>query len=362
MNNNSTDDPFSLLSPAGVNQINIQIYKGDGNTFDKVFDLYDEDANEYYELIVEVSSQVLYFNLNGVPTRFQIEDKWLDADYCGYQEYETLVDGFAELDGCYTSDESQYYKQYQETLSIAKRRDFSSYPIALVHKKFGDDDDYHYETDFTAAVVFFDGTKNKRGSLFEADRVSINDRNNDFYEGVFQYDINGDNRIPLYTSPPKNYVEKLSRIKGRNLIGNKDNNTYKGSNKNDLIDGKRGDDILDGNKGNDIIYGGHGVDQLYGNSGNDFLDGRQDDDLLVGGSGFDVFKLSGGNDTIVDFRLKQDKIAIPKKYIGNFSIESTNGSATVSVAGFGRLVLNNIGQEQLNKAYDKVFMSYVDPF
>ena len=89
----------------------------------------------------------------------------------------------------------------------------------------------------------------------------------------------------------------------------------RGADKDDELYGEAGDDKLYGNGGNDRLYGGDGTDYLYAGAGNDWLNGGQGADRLHGGAGEDVFVfdvLDGGIDTIEDFHVQEDKIALSK--------------------------------------------------
>ena len=89
----------------------------------------------------------------------------------------------------------------------------------------------------------------------------------------------------------------------------------RGADKDDELYGEAGDDKLYGNNGNDILNGGAGNDYLNGGYGNDWLNGGQGADRLHGGAGEDVFVfdvLDGGIDTIEDFHVQEDKIALSK--------------------------------------------------
>ena len=89
----------------------------------------------------------------------------------------------------------------------------------------------------------------------------------------------------------------------------------RGADKDDELYGEAGDDKLYGNGGNDRLYGGAGADYLYAGAGNDWLNGGQGADRLHGGAGADVFVfdvLDGSIDTIEDFHVQEDKIALSK--------------------------------------------------
>ncbi|MBW4418621.1 MAG: DUF4347 domain-containing protein [Myxacorys californica WJT36-NPBG1] len=99
-------------------------------------------------------------------------------------------------------------------------------------------------------------------------------------EANFQVDANGDGT--LYQA-------------NNDIMGDVDANT---------LDGGIGNDILNGGASNDILIGGTGDDILIGGTGND---------VLTGGIGRDQFvfdSLAGGVDTITDFLVGTDKLAV----------------------------------------------------
>ena len=95
-----------------------------------------------------------------------------------------------------------------------------------------------------------------------------------------------------------------------------------GSDKNEKIHGLGGDDYLNTGSGNDTIDGG---------AGDDIIEGGLGDDKLIGGLGADTFKYfkGDGNDTILDFNSKFDKI----KYDGFSDLEISNFIETVFERG-----------------------------
>ncbi|MGV3549561.1 M10 family metallopeptidase [Rhizobium sp.] len=106
-----------------------------------------------------------------------------------------------------------------------------------------------------------------------------------------------------------------------NAIGGKGADTITGNAADNRLVGGKNSDKLYGHDGNDTLVGGQGRDYLSGDAGNDILYGRRDNDKLYGGPGDDtlygghgadtfIFKGDAGNDTIMDFRNGQDKIAI----------------------------------------------------
>ena len=85
----------------------------------------------------------------------------------------------------------------------------------------------------------------------------------------------------------------------------------------DTIDGAARDDRLYGGAGNDTVNGLTGADWLEGNAGDDSLDGGTGNDTLLGGAGTDTYTFSAG--------------------WGFDSIQDSNGSGTITVAGIGAI-------------------------
>ncbi|MEH2323660.1 MAG: choice-of-anchor D domain-containing protein [Nostoc sp.] len=96
------------------------------------------------------------------------------------------------------------------------------------------------------------------------------------------------------------------------LSGGDGNDTLWGNDGDDLLYGDSGNDKLSGDNGNDTLFGGIGDDQLLGGAGNDWLYGGGGKDVLTGGYGADTFVLAfgDGTDSITDFEVGKDKIAL----------------------------------------------------
>lgn len=258
-----------------------------------------------------------------------------------------LVDGVARRSD-YPDDE------YIETGAIAQRFDVSSEPIALINKVGSlvrrlEYADKWTTYDFSPTVVLFKGKGEDELAINEKRREKITSDNNDYWESVFEYDINQDGNIPTYApsdypsySPPsKKYIN------GKKVKGTKGHDNLEGKKKDDCIDGKKGHDIINGGKGHDVLYGKEGFDEIYGSQGKDYLDGGADDDVLSGGPAADVFAMSKGEDVITDFDINKDRIAIPEEYIDKFTVEngpilSGNQSVIVAVDGFGQLQVRGV--------------------
>ncbi|WP_445634909.1 Right handed beta helix domain-containing protein [Nostoc sp. DSM 114161] len=96
------------------------------------------------------------------------------------------------------------------------------------------------------------------------------------------------------------------------LWGGDGNDTLWGGDGNDLLYGDSGNDYLWGNNDNDTLFGGIGDDKLNGRAGDDWLYGGKGNDVLTGDYGADTFVLASGEgtDSIVDFKVSTDKIAL----------------------------------------------------
>ncbi|MEM9783489.1 MAG: VCBS domain-containing protein [Pseudomonadota bacterium] len=96
------------------------------------------------------------------------------------------------------------------------------------------------------------------------------------------------------------------------LIGGEGDAELIGDTGDDDLRGGIGDDELRGGKNDDILDGGAGNDILKGDKGSDILDGGAGDDDLYGGKGPDTFVFSsgGGEDTVHDFDIRNDTLAL----------------------------------------------------
>jgi Ca2+-binding RTX toxin-like protein len=119
--------------------------------------------------------------------------------------------------------------------------------------------------------------------------------------------------------------------KSNTITGDDANNEIVGKQGRDTLHGGAGDDTISGDQGKDSLFGDDGNDTLNGGNGKDLLDGGNDDDTLIGGNGKDILNggagldtltggrgsdtflftdLTGGPDTITDFKSHLDKIGI----------------------------------------------------
>ncbi|AFZ36888.1 Dockerin type 1 protein [Stanieria cyanosphaera PCC 7437] len=109
------------------------------------------------------------------------------------------------------------------------------------------------------------------------------------------------------------------------LFGQDGNDTLSGDHGDDELQGGAQQDHIRGNAGNDNLFGDDGNDTLFGNEGNDYLSGGNGNDILIGGEGDDAldgksgsdrfkFDLKSGKDTINDFTVAEDIIAISSDF------------------------------------------------
>ncbi|MBD2515327.1 DUF4347 domain-containing protein [Nostoc sp. FACHB-973] len=133
-------------------------------------------------------------------------------------------------------------------------------------------------------------------------------------------------------------------IKSGNQINSIITGTSKGDNP---LQGTSSDDLIFGFAGNDVIVGGLGNDQLYGGLGTD---------SLTGGAGSDIFVLAKneGRDTIKDFNISEDLIALSGglSYSG-LSITQSGNDALIKVIS-GNLsigLLTGITASNLNASH-----------
>ncbi|MER3435311.1 MAG: alkaline phosphatase [Leptolyngbya sp. ERB_1_1] len=200
-------------------------------------------------------------------------------------------------------------------------------------------------------VTVWAGTSDFSGSIvskaygMNADLLSSTVDNTEIYQIMYQT-LFGLNTLPDYQDGTNEAEE---------LVGGDDRDVIVAFGGDDTVAGGLGDDILYGGEGNDlprgdlnsvdaqngesggndIIYGGAGNDRISGKSGNDQLYGEAGDDILVGdngddllwgglgndtlmgnnfsgGSGSNTFVLAAGEgtDTIIDFQVGRDRIAL----------------------------------------------------
>ena len=175
--------------------------------------------------------------------------------------------------------------------------------------------------------------------------------------------IGGEGQDILYSGASDDGADSLEGGSGSDIMG-------AGAGEDDL-DGGSGDDILFGAAGNDTLRGGSGDDDIYNGDGTDLVDGGAGDDTLWGGAGDDnltggsgndtfVFAPGFGTDTITDFgNSAGDTDLLDLTRLDGVTRESVLASAsydasgaTITLAGFGKLILEDIDQADLEALFD----------
>merc|ERR1711871_840240 len=113
---------------------------------------------------------------------------------------------------------------FYESLAISQRDSISPSPLALINKTanlFQGMDVYpeYTEFEYKPVVVFYDSKVRDLGSspgggfpsIKESMREEITAKSNNYWEGVFQYDINRDGNIPKYTPSGYSFFLKPDR-------------------------------------------------------------------------------------------------------------------------------------------------------
>jgi peroxidase len=112
--------------------------------------------------------------------------------------------------------------------------------------------------------------------------------------------------------------------------GTDGNEVLSGDGGRDLLLGLAGNDGLNGNGGADDLYGGAGADTLNGGDGDDLLNGGAGNDSHAGGKGADVFVFEGacGQDTVADFKDREDRLDLSDYGFRSFAEVSARTVAT----------------------------------
>ncbi|WP_017005434.1 calcium-binding protein, partial [Enterovibrio norvegicus] len=149
--------------------------------------------------------------------------------------------------------------------------------------------------------------------------------------------------------------DTLSGSEGDDVVfGGDGNDKLSGANDNDTLVGGRGNDDINGGSGDDLMLGGDGNDVLSGSSGSDIAYGGEGNNAIQLGSGNNVVAYDGkGNDTVVDFSARDDKIVIPRS-IGMLSLAALglaqDGADTVLTIGDYSLRLENVDVEDITES------------
>ena len=139
------------------------------------------------------------------------------------------------------------------------------------------------------------------------------------------------------------------------LDGGNGNDVVNGLGGHDLLKGGNGNDSLYGGSGNDILLGENGSDLLFGGDGRDVLAGGNGNDSLNGGAGADIFQFGkgGGRDTVFDFEVAVDKIALADgigvagSYAGDVNGDGVTDLSIVFTNGGGSAVLLGVSDYSL---------------
>ena len=139
------------------------------------------------------------------------------------------------------------------------------------------------------------------------------------------------------------------------LFGGRHDDDLSGGGGNDLLHGGRGKDSLDGGHQNDVLYGNKGSDDLDGGAGRDILVGGRHSDELTGGHGADtfIFHKNDGADTITDFAIGEDLIALKLHGIDDFDdiahlISDSDDGAVIDL-GNTEITLEHVSADSLSE-------------
>ncbi|MBG1243184.1 beta strand repeat-containing protein [Nostoc sp. NZL] len=127
--------------------------------------------------------------------------------------------------------------------------------------------------------------------------------------------------------------------------GNQVNSIITGSASANNLQGTSSDDLIFGFAANDTIVGGGGNDRIYGGLGID---------NLTGGTGSDIFVIvqGEGRDTIKDFNINEDLIALSSgTSYSNLSITQSNSDTLIKIGTVSLALLTGITASDLNASH-----------
>ena len=353
-------NPFDLLTPFELDSKGIKNFYRDSNS-----KIYHENDLEEYGLSGFVNSGNLYHSYKGIPTPFTIN--WQSIDIIGGRD--KVKD---DITYTYSDNYSDNYHQYElfELLKIVRNENINIAPIILFdnHSYVYDKNCYEEEcfliSDARPMAVYFsepDGV-DADYAYKSVSSEFINDNNNDYYEGLFDYDINNDGTIPPFIGGIPIYNDEFEELSGKTLKGTKKDDVLTGTKKSDAIYGKAGADFIKGKSKSDYLYGQSDSDIINGGGGNDFIDGGKGGDILTGGDGADIFKISEGTDTVKDFKLGTDKIAINDDDISTIEIQKYDLSpkSTLITTLNGNIIIEGVTAKKINDNYYDVIAKYIN--
>lgn len=137
------------------------------------------------------------------------------------------------------------------------------------------------------------------------------------------------------------------------MFGGQEADFVSGGDGNDRLLGNMGDDVVMAETGDDTVWGGQQNDALYGGAGDDWLSGDRGDDTVAGGAGADrfFFTSDGGVDLVSDFSFAEgDRVVAPAGAPVIFGM-SAGGDASLTLAGFGTIVLSGVPAGQADAGW-----------
>lgn len=136
---------------------------------------------------------------------------------------------------------------------------------------------------------------------------------------------------------------------------------------NDALFGEAGNDTIYSGAGNDSVGGGGGADDIYTGGGEDTVDGGAGDDTLWGGGGDDeftgsdgadvfVFGEGHGDDTVTDFNVEDDTLALmyaTTDFQSAADVEAAssevNGGVLIDIGGGDSVFLDGLSLSDLSE-------------
>lgn len=149
-------------------------------------------------------------------------------------------------------------------------------------------------------------------------------------------------------------VDNLTGAAGNEVFdGLGGNDRILGLDGNDRLVGGLGNDFLDGGSGDDFLDGGNGKDQLLGGEGQDTLVGGIQSDTLRGQGGKDIFVLQkgSGQDRILDYRDRTDKLGLSRGIsFGSLDIVDQGRNTLIKTGNDVLAVLTGVNSSLINRS------------